>query len=73
VERPEDPTRALGARFDDFNGHYDKDPGPPIADPNLFARYPAAGLVPGRGTIPPEGGWNTSFLLDLILEAVVAR
>jgi CubicO group peptidase (beta-lactamase class C family) len=55
------------------NGHYDKDPGPPIADPNLFARYPAAGLVPGRGTIPPEGGWNMSFLLDLILEAVVAR
>ena len=54
------------------NGHYDKDPGPPIADPNLFARYPAGGLVPGKGTIPPEN-WSTGPMLDMIREAIVAR
>lgn len=55
------------------NGHYDKHPGPPIADPNLFDLYPAAGLVPGLGTKPPEGGWSVGRLLELILEAVVSR
>ena len=54
------------------NGHYDKDPGPPIADPNLFARYPAGGLVPGRGTVPPEN-WGLGLTLDLILESIVGR
>jgi CubicO group peptidase (beta-lactamase class C family) len=55
------------------NGHYDKHPGPPIADPNLFALYPAAGLVPGLGTKPPDVSWAAGKLLDLIEDAVVAR
>ncbi|HEX6239031.1 MAG TPA: serine hydrolase [Acidimicrobiales bacterium] len=49
------------------NGTYVKDPGPPVADPNLFERYPASGLVPGRGTTPPEDGWDdTEFLLPIV-------
>lgn len=55
------------------NGHYDKDPGPPIADPNLFARYPAAGLVPGKGTKPPGNGWSMGRVLGPIVDAVVTR
>jgi CubicO group peptidase (beta-lactamase class C family) len=53
------------------NGHYDKDPGPPIADPNLFSRYPAAGLGNGRGTVPPVLWGETQFLrriVDSIIE-----
>jgi CubicO group peptidase (beta-lactamase class C family) len=52
------------------NGHYDKDPGPPIADPNLFARYPSAGLGQGRGTVPPAGGWDDSEFIRPILESI---
>jgi CubicO group peptidase (beta-lactamase class C family) len=52
------------------NGHYDKDPGPPIADPNLFARYPAAGLAPGRGTVPPDQ-WIESAFLDPIVGSII--
>jgi CubicO group peptidase (beta-lactamase class C family) len=55
------------------NGHYDKHPGPPIADPNLFALYPAAGLVPGLGTKPPQVAWAAGLLLNRILESIVAR
>jgi len=48
------------------NGHYDKDPGPPIADPNLFARYPAAGLGEGRGTVPPDYWDDSAFMLPIL-------
>jgi len=54
------------------HGHYDKDPGPPIADPSLFARYPSGGLVEGRGTVPPES-WVDDELLAPILASIVER
>lgn len=52
------------------NGRYTKDPGPPIADPNLFARYPAAGLGNGRGTVPPDQ-WDETLFLDAIVGSIV--
>jgi len=52
------------------NGHYVKDPGPPIADPNLFARYPSAGLGNGRGTVPPDD-WDNSLFLDRIVGSII--
>jgi CubicO group peptidase (beta-lactamase class C family) len=52
------------------SGHYDKFQGPAIADPNLFSRYPAAGLGNGLGTIPP-GGWNDTEFFRTILESIV--
>ena len=51
------------------NGLYAKDPGPPIAEPSLFARYPSGSLVPGRGT-EAEGDWNSSEFLGPIIDAV---
>lgn len=49
------------------NGTYVKDPGPPVADPNLFEKYPSDGLIPGKGTINPEEGWDdTEFLLPIV-------
>lgn len=51
------------------NGEYVKDPRPPVADPNLFGRYPSGSLVEGRGTAEPEG-WDSSELLTPIVEAV---
>ena len=41
------------------SGHYDKAPGAPVADPTLFARYPAAGLGDHLGTVPPDQ-WDHS-------------
>ena len=52
------------------NGLYVKDPGPPVAEPTLFERYPSDGLVPGRGTINPEDGWDAGEFLRPIVEAV---
>jgi len=52
------------------NGGYVKDPGPPIADPNLFAKYPSDGLVPGKGTINPERGWDDAEFLRPIIESL---
>jgi CubicO group peptidase (beta-lactamase class C family) len=51
-------------------GHYDKDPGPPIADPSLFARYPARGLVRGHGTVKPDDGWDHLAFLRPILDSI---
>jgi CubicO group peptidase (beta-lactamase class C family) len=51
------------------NGTYVKDPGPPVADPNLFGRYPSGSLVEGRGTAEP-GGWDSSELLAPIVAAI---
>lgn len=53
------------------NGTYVKDPGPPVADPTLFARYPSDGFVPGRGTVPPDE-WEAGTFLAPIVEAVQA-
>lgn len=52
------------------NGGYVKDPGPPIAEPNLFAKYPSDGLVPGKGTINPERGWDDAEFLRPIVESL---
>jgi CubicO group peptidase (beta-lactamase class C family) len=51
------------------NGTYVKDPGPPVADPNLFAVYPSGGLVEGKGTSEPED-WDSSAFLTPIVEAI---
>jgi CubicO group peptidase (beta-lactamase class C family) len=52
------------------NGLYVKDPGEPVADPNLFAKYPSDGLAPGRGTTPPEGNWDDAEFLAPIVESI---
>ena len=36
------------------NGTYVKNPGPPVADPNLFPVYPSDGLVAGPGDLAPR-------------------
>lgn len=53
------------------NGTYVKDPGPPVAEPTLFSKYPSDGLVPGRGTVPPDE-WEAETFLRPIVEAVAA-
>jgi CubicO group peptidase (beta-lactamase class C family) len=52
------------------NGIYAKDPGPPIADPNLFEKYPSDGLVPGKGTINPERNWDDADFLRPIVQSL---
>jgi CubicO group peptidase (beta-lactamase class C family) len=51
------------------NGTYVKDPGPPVADPNLFPVYPSGSLVEGKGTSEPVD-WSSSDFLVPIIEAV---
>jgi len=51
------------------NGHYDKFDGPPIADPQLFLRYPPDGLIEDGGTIPPDT-WSNSEFLRPILDSI---
>jgi CubicO group peptidase (beta-lactamase class C family) len=53
------------------NGHYDKFEGPPIAEPQLFLRYPSDGLSPGGGTLPPDS-WSHADFLKPILDAITA-
>lgn len=48
------------------NGHYDKFDGPPIADPQLFLRYPSDGLSPGGGTLPPDSWSHAEFLKPIL-------
>jgi len=48
------------------NGTYVKDPGPAVADPNLFSRYPSDGLVPGKGTSSPKEWDDKSFLTPIV-------
>jgi CubicO group peptidase (beta-lactamase class C family) len=52
------------------NGSYVKDPGPPVAEENLFSVYPPSGLVEGRGTTPPDEDWDRIEMLRLIVDAV---
>lgn len=51
------------------NGDYVKSACEPIADPNLFSRYPSGGLVSGQGTTPP-GSWNHDTFLTSIADSV---
>jgi len=51
------------------NGHYDKFDGPPIADPQLFLRYPPDGLSPGGGTLAPDS-WSHAQFLKPILDSI---
>ena len=51
------------------NGTYVKNPGPPVADPNLFPVYPSDGFVPGQGTSPPDDWDAAEFLGPIIASA----
>jgi CubicO group peptidase (beta-lactamase class C family) len=52
------------------NGIYDKFPGPPVADPSLFLRYPSDGLGgEGSGTIGPQT-WSHADFLRPILDSI---
>lgn len=51
------------------NGTYVKNPGPPVADPNLFPVYPSDGFVPGQGTAPPDDWDAAEFLGPIIASA----
>jgi len=51
------------------SGTYVKNPGPPVADPNLFPVYPSDGFVPGQGTSPPDD-WEASDFLGPIIASV---
>ncbi|HEX5058706.1 MAG TPA: serine hydrolase [Kofleriaceae bacterium] len=53
------------------NGHYDKFDGPPIADPQLFLRYPSDGLVEGGGTLPPDS-WSAAEFLRPIISSITS-
>jgi len=48
------------------NGHYDKFDGPPVAEPQLFLRYPPNGIVAGGGTIPPDSWSHADFLAPIL-------
>ncbi|HEY3142720.1 MAG TPA: serine hydrolase [Acidimicrobiales bacterium] len=48
------------------NGTYVKNPGDPIADPNLFGKYPSDGLVAGQGTSPPADWDDSAFLTPVV-------
>ena len=50
-------------------GTYVKDPGPAVADPNLFGVYPPDDLVPGKGTKPPDE-WDEGAFLGPIVASV---
>lgn len=50
-------------------GTYVKDPGPAVADPNLFGVYPPDDLVPGKGTKPPDE-WDEAAFLGPIVASV---
>lgn len=51
------------------NGFYGKSPCEPVADPNLFLRYPPQGLIPGQGTIGPDR-WDDDAFLGPILASI---
>ena len=44
------------------NGHYDKYPGEPMADPTLWVLIPSDGFIEGKGSIPPDSWSDTEFL-----------
>jgi CubicO group peptidase (beta-lactamase class C family) len=52
------------------NGHYDKYPGEPMANPSLWALLPSDGLIAGAGTVPPEDGWDDAEFLRPIVASI---
>lgn len=54
------------------NGHYDKYPGAPQADPSLWSLLPSDGLVDGLGSVPPDDGWSDDDFLGPIEDAIAA-
>lgn len=50
------------------NSTYVKDPGPSVADPNLFSKYPSDDLIPGKGTIPPDDWDESKTLAPLVAD-----
>lgn len=52
------------------NGTYVKDPGEPVADPTLFARYPPDGLIEGKGTLPPGDNWDEGDFLEMVIASI---
>jgi hypothetical protein len=53
------------------NGRYDKFPGPAIAEPSLFLRYPSDGLGgEGSGTVAPDT-WSHADFLGPIVDSIV--
>jgi len=48
------------------NGTYVKNTGTPVADPNLFAKYPSGDIVPGQGTAPPDDWDSAKFLGPIV-------
>ncbi len=53
------------------NGIYFKSPEEPVATPSLFGRYPSDGLLPGRGTTPPDS-WDDASFLAPVIDSIVA-
>lgn len=51
------------------NGTYEKSSCPPVADPNLFGRYPLDGAVSGAGTQGPAN-WNSGRFLRFVVKSV---
>lgn len=51
------------------NGTYIKYDGEPVADPNLFEKYPNS-IVPELGTVGPEEGWDDAEFLAPIVGSV---
>jgi CubicO group peptidase (beta-lactamase class C family) len=47
------------------NGHYDKYPGEPRADPSLWSLLPGNGLVEGLGSVPPDEWDDGAFLAPI--------
>jgi CubicO group peptidase (beta-lactamase class C family) len=52
------------------NGVYDKFDGPPVAEPNLYGRYPSDSRGTRLGTMLPENGWDEAAFLVPIIESI---
>jgi CubicO group peptidase (beta-lactamase class C family) len=52
------------------NGHYDKYPGEPMANPSLWPLIPSDGLIEGAGTIAPDDGWSDAAFLGPIVASI---
>jgi hypothetical protein len=48
------------------NGWYVPYLGDTVADPSLFGRYPSDGIIPTRGTRPPNEWDDAAFLAPIV-------
>jgi CubicO group peptidase (beta-lactamase class C family) len=48
------------------NGWYSPYLGDTVADPSLFGRYPSDGILPSRGTLPPNEWDDAAFLRPIV-------